>query len=1138
MPKKFDFISPAVQLTEIDQSQLPTVTDEEGLYIIGTAPKGPAMQPIRIRNANDLYEVFGMPNEGGAINETWRQGSKTANTYSLYAAEQWLTTANSPVTYVRLIGEDATNQASGYVKAGWDLGTPAQSIDPSANINAYGLFICPSGATNNDVSTPAHASPAPTGSLAAIIYTKGAALTLNGRLAGQAATETTSSACAFIQSDNSSGAAHSTFKLDVWTNQYDSNALGGTEASASLTFDLDPDSTSFITKVLNANPETLNSVNFGAAAQAINAQGNYFLGEVFESRLYKLLNDVGSGSAGQQYGILFPLVSGSSFYVDHESPAKASKTGWVINRDPAPIGNTSYCAEDASKLFRIHSLHEGEYFQNNYAIGIRDLKLGTTQNMKSTFTIEVLNTEGRPVETFANLTLDKKDVNFVARRVGTQTRSWDETNKVFNMSGEFVNNSDYIRIEMSPEFEAGLSDDFALPFGYWGPFKPLDFALIEGSDSPIVQRKGIAATHTGIHGTRPTAVIITEGTDFQGGSPAVIGRNLTIELPDGSTYTLEISAGATSATNADSDDFTGATNAATEIKAALDLAVADNLLEGIIVSAVQSDGNGNLRKITLTAPSAGTALNGLTVGGTLVSNNNIFVNPTSDTPGNGQGPAEFNGGTDPAAREPNTYVSGAFETVFGRSSTTSNRMFQGPNFFTASFQWPSFNLTTQNTNGLLEGYRKKQYFGIRQALMSTQTDGDGQSNGRDFFKRQDYRDCSRLLPAGLDLYATGSSTEPSFIFTFDEVKQASNTQLFYYESGSHAGATSYTHANGTAGLIDLGIRKMVVPFFGGFDGLDITQPDPFSQTNVLGTNTVNTHYAMNTIQKAIDIASDRDQVRYNVISMPGLVNDTLLDELIDVVEDRGDALAIIDLNDSYKEKYENSGVADTTNGTVTLAVAEAKRRAYDSSYAATYFPRVQLAVNSNQITTPSSLAGLAVLAQADGSGTGPWFAPAGFNRGGLEALGFIGTFKTLTKAQRDELYQENVNPIARFGALGTTVVFGQKTLQQVDSALDRINVRRMLIYLKSRIGRIADNLLFDQNVQATWNIFTAEAGAVLEDLKANFGITEYKLVLDETTTTPDLVDRNILYAKVFVKPARAIEFIAVDFIITRSGVQF
>ena len=147
------------------------------------------------------------------------------------------------------------------------------------------------------------------------------------------------------------------------------------------------------------------------------------------------------------------------------------------------------------------------------------------------------------------------------------------------------------------------------------------------------------------------------------------------------------------------------------------------------------------------------------------------------------------------------------------------------------------------------------------------------------------------------------------------------------------------------------------------------------------------------------------------------------------------------------------------------------------------------------------------------------------------------TLEHLTKKNRDDLYENNINPIARFPAVGEIVIFGQKTLQQTPSALDRINVRRLMIYLKKKIGRIADTILFDQNINNTWNRFKSQADAVLGDVRSRFGITEYKLVLDETTTTADLVDRNIMYAKVFVKPARAIEFIVIDFVITKSGIE-
>ena len=135
------------------------------------------------------------------------------------------------------------------------------------------------------------------------------------------------------------------------------------------------------------------------------------------------------------------------------------------------------------------------------------------------------------------------------------------------------------------------------------------------------------------------------------------------------------------------------------------------------------------------------------------------------------------------------------------------------------------------------------------------------------------------------------------------------------------------------------------------------------------------------------------------------------------------------------------------------------------------------------------------------------------------------------------LYEANINPIASFPAEGV-VVFGQKTLQIVPSALDRVNVRRLLIYIKKEVSRIAATTLFEQNVTATWDNFRSRVSSFLEGIKGGQGLMDFKVILDKTTTTPELVDRNIMYAKVFLKPAKAIEFIALDFIITDSGASF
>jgi len=170
-----------------------------------------------------------------------------------------------------------------------------------------------------------------------------------------------------------------------------------------------------------------------------------------------------------------------------------------------------------------------------------------------------------------------------------------------------------------------------------------------------------------------------------------------------------------------------------------------------------------------------------------------------------------------------------------------------------------------------------------------------------------------------------------------------------------------------------------------------------------------------------------------------------------------------------------------------------------------------------------------------------WFDPAGFNRGGLSrgsaGLNVINVVEKLTADQRDNLYEVNINPIASFPAEGI-VVFGQKTLQATPSALDRINVRRLMIYLRKQITIIANGILFDPNTQITWNRFTNQVVPFLTSIKQRFGLSDFRVILDESTTTPDLIDRNIMYAKILLKPTRAIEFIALDFVITRTGVEF
>ena len=362
----------------------------------------------------------------------------------------------------------------------------------------------------------------------------------------------------------------------------------------------------------------------------------------------------------------------------------------------------------------------------------------------------------------------------------------------------------------------------------------------------------------------------------------------------------------------------------------------------------------------------------------------------------------------------------------------------------------------------------------------------------------------------------------------------------YFASGSRADSTSLTAISGSQFLLDKNIKQYIVPLFGGFDGLDITDLEPFNNLDI-GTAD-STSYTYYTLNKTLDIASDSENVEMDMLLMPGITNIELTNKMISVCDERQDSLAIIDLENAFKPVGEytppNIGVM-SASGVITSA----RSRNFNSSYAAAYHPWVRVRAKGQSIIAacPPSVAACGAIARSQAL-SAPWFAPAGFNRGGIGQLGgsagpnVTSLTETLNKANRDDLYQIDINPIARLQ--GEFVIFGQKTLQQTPSALDRINVRRMMIDLKKKIGRIANTILFDQNIQVTWNKFKNKSERVLSKIKAGGGITEYKIILDASTTTPSLQDRNIMYAKIYIKPAKAIEFIAVDFIITRSGVQF
>jgi len=350
------------------------------------------------------------------------------------------------------------------------------------------------------------------------------------------------------------------------------------------------------------------------------------------------------------------------------------------------------------------------------------------------------------------------------------------------------------------------------------------------------------------------------------------------------------------------------------------------------------------------------------------------------------------------------------------------------------------------------------------------------------------------------------------------------------------------YVSGTYNSVDVLTQGFIqgfnVPVYGGFDGVDIFQEEPFVNESLLGTSatTINSA-AYRTIKRAIDITSDTEVLDMSLLCVPGLKNESLTSHMIEVCRNRGDSMALIDLVGDYKYAYENSGV-ESKPTSVTTVISNLESRAIDNSYGATYFPAVF--VQREAIFMPASIAALGAFGGTEGR-SALWFAPAGFSRGGLtEASSGLGVSRTalqLNASDRDLLYAANINPIATFPNEGV-VIFGQKTLQQTPSALDRVNVRRLLNFIKKQISRVATRVLFEPNVEDTWNNFKGVVNPFLAAIKANYGLDDARVILDSSTTTADLIDRNTLYCKILLKPTRAIEFIAIDFVVTNSGASF
>jgi phage tail sheath protein FI len=355
---------------------------------------------------------------------------------------------------------------------------------------------------------------------------------------------------------------------------------------------------------------------------------------------------------------------------------------------------------------------------------------------------------------------------------------------------------------------------------------------------------------------------------------------------------------------------------------------------------------------------------------------------------------------------------------------------------------------------------------------------------------------------------TGSYANAS---QYIRIKSVNNIQIDsidnngYYKSGSLA-----------AGLPSLGSGSFGGSFAGG---VAATNRQALMNENITTSNIQG--FSANDYITALNLLTNKDEYKFNVLLAPGVTLDgSAADNMIAICENRGDAIAIVDT---------------TVYGSVVTAASQAAAGS-SSNYGATYWPWVEL-FSSNlgkSVWAPASTVVCGAYAFNDQVAQ-PWFAPAGINRGGIPSV--LKAERKLSQSDRDTLYNANVNPLATFPGEGV-VIFGQKTLQRKATALDRVNVRRLLIALKDFIGQVANGLVFEQNTNVTRNRFLAQVNPYMESVVQRQGLFAYRVVMDDTNNTPDVIDRNQLVGQIYIQPTKTAEFIILNFNVLPTGATF
>ena len=764
-------------------------------------------------------------------------------------------------------------------------------------------------------------------------------------------------------------------------------------------------------------------------------------------------------------------------YANFESKFTTPETPSFISQ---PFGDKEY------DLFHFESLDDGAFANSKYKISISNLRASTDPTDEfGTFTVSVRDLKDTDeaqiiYETFTNCSLDPNSASFIGNVIGDQKLYYDfeapESERRLVREGSFANKSTRIRVVVSDDVLSGEAPATALPFGFRGV--PALLLNSDGTDNP---------TTTWLTGTNVQATDDGNGTNLL--------ESVLPPLP----CRFKVTKGSIKTGTSYAHTFTGEASASESVDF--------NLHWGLMSTRVKDINN----------PNYSTEFNHL------LTNYTKFL--------------------------------GADSTVVSRSKADShnNNKFS---LAKVAFKTPIVNNVATVSIAELKG------------------------TASDLFKDAVYL---RNADVGTDLYDSATHTikfsESTDDLTGENIGDAQAIRMSLAKLLAED-PVKFNKYNVCA--------KFTAPFFGGFDGLNILDSDSYYMTDKAasiesGTSAADTGKAssdgfLSGVHKtalsettngntqselvqgveeknnvvasylnAINLMTDEMVVNHNILVLPGVRDPFITDQVKIKCEEFGKALYLMDIQqfdaDGLRVFVNEKGIS-SSRPDVDETSSAFDRREVNSSYTASYFPDIKILDFSDEdeaatesrrmIKVPPSIVALGALAKTDDVAQ-PWFAPAGFTRGSLETIQAIDV--RLNSADRDTLYEARINPIANFPNK-QFVIFGQKTSQLARTALDRVNVRRLVLEVKRRIELIAQGLLFEQNNSKTRERFIQSSASQLASIQVNQGIEDFRVVMDETNNSAEDVDNNRLNGKIIIVPTRAVEFIAIDFVITNAGVEF